>query len=672
VNIVTEKEIGFKAEKLSDSTLENLKEFALLCRSDILKMTTIANSGHPGGSLSSVDIYTVLYNCAKIDPAQPFRKDRDRIVISHGHTAPGVYAVLGRRGFFPVEEALLYFRFCGSPYEGHIEKSVPGVEWNTGNLGQGLSAGCGFAIAGRLLGLEFNTFVVMGDGEQQKGQISEARRVAIKYNLPLVVIIDYNKLQISGSISSVMPQNIKENFLSDRWNVLEIDGHSLEEIYTAIKTALLSRYPTAILANTVMGKGVSFMENKHEYHGKPLTIEQCHKALKELGVEDNLEELLNKRRALNFATIDWQSIKGRYNSAHKKVIAVTNTMAEKDAGFYIPEASVSINTGEPILYTKSLDNRSAFGEALASIALANREYGKLPIAVLDCDLSVSVKTDKFAKLFPQNFFQFGIQEHNTATVAGAISTTGIVTFWADFGVFGICETYNQQRLNDINNTNLKLICTHLGVDVGEDGKTHQCIDYIGVMRNLYGFKIIIPADANQTDRVVRYVATRTGNFLVGMGRSSLPIILTEKGEPFFGKDYKFSYGKGDLLREGDAASLITIGTMTHKALTVWEKLAEEGIYIKVINITCPLCLDRALLMEAAYTGIIVTYEDHNVNTGLGSIVASFLLEENIKNVRLLRLGINQYPASGAADDLFKIYGLDVETVSKRIKELIIK
>lgn len=249
----------FTAEQIDEKDMEYLKSLAHKCRGDILKMTTLAGSGHPGGSMSSIEMYLTLYYFANVDPKDPKNPDRDRIIISHGHTSPGVYSALGNLGFFNIDEAIAYFRLAGSIFEGHVERYVPGVEWSTGNLGQGLSAGCGMALSARLLKKDFHVFVVMGDGEQQKGQISEARRFAKKYNLSnLTVLIDYNKLQLSGPLSEIMPQNIKENYLSDGWEVIEVDGHDFEALYKAIREAIYDNKPTAILAHTIMGKGVSF------------------------------------------------------------------------------------------------------------------------------------------------------------------------------------------------------------------------------------------------------------------------------------------------------------------------------------------------------------------------------------------------------------------------------
>jgi transketolase len=637
----------FDAEKLDQGSIEKLTELARLARGDILKMTTLAGSGHPGGSMSSIDFYLVLYSYANVHPQSPSDPGRDRIVISHGHTSPGVYAALGRMGFFSIEAAIGTFRKAGSPFEGHVEKGVPGVEWNTGNLGQGLSAGCGFALGSKILKKGFHVFVTMGCGEQQKGQISEARRFAIKYGLDnLTAIIDYNCRQISGVTQEIMPQNIIKNFESDGWHIIEVDGHQIQDIYGGLRKAILSNHPTMILARTTMGKGVSFMEGKEEFHGRALTLEEYKKAIQELGVEDDLDR--------------YRQIRGK------------DSLPFSGRKYPVEIPSIQIRT--PRIYEKDqkLDNRSAFGNALMDLAKANlQKDGSLPIAVFDCDLAPSTKTMAFAKQYPNHFFQGGIQEHNTATIAGSMSTLNLLSFFADFGVFGVDETYNQHRLNDINGTNLKLICTHVGLDVGEDGNTHQCIDYIGVVRNLFGYKIVLPADPNQTDRVIRYVAKNSGNFLVAMGRSPIPIILSEDGNPYFGASYEFRYGKADLIRNGKNAAVITTGGMVYRAVQAWQKLKEAGIEVQVLNISCLSDLDVEAILKAAHTGIVITYEDHHAQTGLGSLVANVILEHGFP-IRFRKLGITQYGSSGKPEDLYKMQGIDAESLVQVVLEEIKK
>jgi len=629
----------FVKEKLESSDIEKLKELERLARGDILKMTTLARSGHPGGALSSLDIFLILYSFANVNPKNPRDPDRDRIVVSHGHTSAGVYAVLGRLGFFDIDEAVAGFRKAGTLFEGHVERKVPGVEWDTGNLGQGLSAGCGFALAAKLLGKDFHVFVAMSDAEQAKGQVAEARRFARKYGLNnITVVIDYNRKQISGNTFNVMPVNIKENYLSDGWEVIEVNGHDFQELYLAIRNSLSLDSPVAILAYTTMGKGISFMEDKERYHGKPLTEEELQKALEELGLPNDLD---------------------RYRKMQEKV---------KPAERFSVHYEVNLDPGTPRVYKPEdkLDNRSAFGNALADVGRANVGVeGRTPIAVFDCDLASSVKVDVFAREFPENFFEAGVQEHNTATVAGALSSQGVLAVWGDFGVFNIDETYNQQRLNDINRTNLKVVSTHLGIDVGEDGKTHHCVDYIGVLRNLYGFRLIVPADPNQTDRVTRYMLTRSGNYALGVGRSKTPVITREDGSPYFDADYRFEYGKADILRDGDRGALIVYGQTAWRGVKVWEMLREKGISIMVINMASVLDPDLDLLKRASETGYIAVYEDHNVKSGLGSIIADILLERGW-TARFRKFGLTDYAPSGKAEDLFEFMGLSPERVAEEI------
>ncbi|MCK4904627.1 transketolase [bacterium] len=647
------KDKSFLDSRLKAEEIKHLTETAQLCRGDIIKMTTLAGSGHPGGSLSSIDILTTLYSYAKVDPKEPYHPLRDRIIISCGHISPGVYSTLGRLGFINIDDVISGFRNEKTLFEGHVVRDVPGIEWSTGNLGQGLSAGCGFAIASRIKKEDWNVFVVMSDGEQAKGQIAEARKFAKKYNLTnLTVIIDYNQLQISGWIHDVMPQNIKANYEADGWKVLEINGHDYKQIYEALREGAHSKNKlVAIIARTTMGKGISFIENKWEFHGKALNIEQYKQAIKELGLVDDLTKYSKRREKIH------PLLPGKR-----------------------PEEKIDIDVGTPFIYgpEEKTDNRSAFGKALADIGKRNfparfaaggqigrNVPGKNPLVVLDCDLSTSVKTASFANNCSCNFLQGGVQEHNTATVAGALSTEGIVTFFADFGVFGIDETYNQHRLNDINNSNLKLMCTHCGLDVGEDGKTHQCIDYIGAMRNLFGFKIIVPADPNQTDRAVRYIAKKRGNFIVAMGRSKLPIVLAEDCSPLFGGKYEFQYGKADILRDGNDASIITCGAISEKAIKVSDSLKTKGYSVRVVNISCPSDIDKDAIRQAVNTGLIVTLEDHHKETGLGSIVAQVIAEESLV-VKFVKIGVDHYGESGKPEELYKLFGMDEAGITQTV------
>ncbi len=628
----------FSAEKLSPDQVNELTRLATLCRGDILKMTTLAACGHPGGSMSSIDMYLTVWTHARVNAQDPFNPDRDRIVVSHGHTSPGVFSCLGRLGFFNIEDAVAHFRQTNSPFEGHVEREVPGVEWGTGNLGQGLSALFGFGVACRLQKRDVQLYCFMGDGEQQKGQISEARRFAVKYGFSnATAFVDYNKLQISGNIEKVMPHNIKADWEADGWQVVEIDGHDYQAIYQAICLAKSITAPVMILARTVMSKGVSFMENDHKWHGQALPVDECRKALAILGLPDDIDSLANRRKT------------------HNPAVALAKR----------PHLSPQVAAGTPRTYaaTEKTDNRSGWGNALDDIAAANK--GGTPLAVFDCDLASSVKTTNFAKNYPEAFFQGGIQEHNTAAIAGACSAEGVPSFFADFGVFGVAETFNQHRLNDINGSNYKVVCTHVGLDVGEDGKTHQSIDYLGAIQNFYGFKVLVPADPNQTDRATRYAAATTGNFLLAMGRSKMAMVLTQDGKPFFGNGYTFKYGKADMVRDGKQAAIIAMGAMTGRAVAAHDKLKAQGLDVQVLSMCCPTDPDVEVIKKAAATGLIITLEDHNVRTGLGSVVANVLAENGLC-CKLIKLGITHYGSSGVPEELYASQGLDADSVVRTI------
>ncbi len=624
-------------KEISEDEIRELQDKARRCRGDIIKMTTIAGSGHPGGSMSSIDIYLTLFSYANVSPERLNDPNRDRIIVSHGHTSPGLYSCLACMGYFNVQDALTTFRKSSSPFEGHIERSVPGVEWTTGNLGQGLSAGCGFALAGRLNGSNYDTFVVMSDGEQAKGQVAEARRFARKFHLNrLAVIIDHNHIQISGRTEQVMPVNIKENYLADGWKVLEISGHDFREIHDAIKRALADKeHPYAIIAETTIGKGVSFMENQREFHGRALNEEESVKALHELNIANDIATISQARTTRKVKLHDLHNPK-------------------------LPP----LNTGTPKTYDKDTHPRVVFGKALEDIAKLNP---KAPIAVLDCDLTESVKTNTFAAVYPQKFFEAGVSEHTTATIAGALSINGVITIWADFGVFSIDEVYNQLRLNDINQTNVKICATHLGYNVGPDGKTHHCIDYIGLLKNLFGFKLVVPGDPSQTDHAVRHVMNQNGNYVIGLSRTKLPPIKHPDGSLFFEEAYRYQYGKHDTIREGEDCAIFTFGAMLQMAAAASDRLLSDGIRATVYNITAPLQVDPGLIHQAAATKLIITYEDHVVHSGLGSIVGQIIAREGLKT-KLVEMGIKQYGTSDDANILYKKYSLDTESLVEIVKK----
>ena len=266
---------------------EKIQKIAGEIRVDIIRETFHAGSGHPGGSLSAADILTMLYfNEMNIDPNDQKKSDRDKFVLSKGHASPVLYATLAHRGFFPTEE-LTTFRKLGARLQGHPDmKKVPGVEMSTGSLGQGFSASVGMAMANKLNGSSARVYVLLGDGELQEGIIWEAAMAAAHYKLDnLVAILDWNGLQIDGKNNDVMTvAPVDEKFKSFGFNVICIDGHSLKEIEGAFAQAReFKGKPTIIIAKTIKGKGVSFMENNAGWHGKAPNEEEAQKAVAELG-----------------------------------------------------------------------------------------------------------------------------------------------------------------------------------------------------------------------------------------------------------------------------------------------------------------------------------------------------------------------------------------------------
>jgi len=270
------------AGELSTAELENI---ANKLRLHVVEMTYEAGSGHPGGSLSAADLMAALYfRVMRHDPSNPQWEDRDRFVLSKGHVAPVLYAALAEAGYFPVED-LVSLRKMGSPLQGHpVRGKVPGVEMSTGSLGQGLSMACGIALAGKMDGKDYMTYCLLGDGELQSGQNWEAAMFARQAGLSrLVAIVDRNHLQISGNTESVVGlEPLPEKWKSFGWNVIIIKGHSMRQILEALDRAQGSSRPTAIIMDTVKGKGVSFMENNAGFHGKAPNADEYAKAVSEL------------------------------------------------------------------------------------------------------------------------------------------------------------------------------------------------------------------------------------------------------------------------------------------------------------------------------------------------------------------------------------------------------
>jgi len=274
--------------------INDLRKIAANIRCDIVSMVYNAKAGHPGGSLSAVELVTALYFAEmNVDPSRPEWEDRDRFILSKGHACPVVYAALARRGYFPVDE-LSTLRALDSRLQGHPDmKKTPGLDMTSGSLGQGLSVGVGMSLGAKLTGRDYRVYVLLGDGELQEGMVWESAMSASKYRLDnLVAIVDYNGLQVDGRVTDVMDiEPLRSKWAAFNWAVTEIDGHSFREILNAFTWARKQSRPSVIIAHTIKGKGVSFMENRVEWHGKAPNESEWQQALDEIGVRASGPEL---------------------------------------------------------------------------------------------------------------------------------------------------------------------------------------------------------------------------------------------------------------------------------------------------------------------------------------------------------------------------------------------
>lgn len=616
---------GCAAPALSRATAQALAERAGQVRRDLLRMTTAAGSGHVGGALSSADLLVVVQACLRADPGHSEDPDRDRLVLSHGHVSAALYAVLGHAGYLDLDAAIAGFRRAGSPFEGHPNAQLPGVEWSSGALGQGLSVGCGLALAARLSGRGYRVFVAMGDGEQQKGQIGEALAFAGQWRLGnLTALIDRNRLQATGAVDAILRQDLAARYATAGWDVQTVPGHDHTAIYAALRASRQAERPTLILADTVMGKGVEGIEDNAAYHGAVLDAAQLQRAL----------------TAFPAAIPGDGSVRWRQSAPPP-----------------CPPAEASIVAGPHLRQPAGtkVDLRAAWGRALLDLMDRNQA----PMAVLDCDLAPSLKTDAIRKQHPQRFIQCGIAEHHAASLAGGLSRAGVVTFLAGFAVFMVDEIHGQLRMIDVNRTSLKIIASHCGLDVGADGKTHQCLDPLALSRNLASFTVLAPADANQMDAMVRHAATTAGNVLILCGRSALPVLTRADGRLQFDAAYRYRPGRADWLRRGNQATIVTWGTMAHRAVQACDVLAGQGISVGVLSFGCLSQLDLVRLRQAAATGHLLIYEDHHRDTGLGIQVAALCAEAGWP-CTVRRLGRLEHGGSGSPEDLYRQAGLSVD------------
>lgn len=627
--------------RLGSEQVALMKAFTKDCRGMILEMLRLPQSGHPGGSLSSIDFLALLY-------AGIVANTGEKVVISNGHISPAVYSVLAELGWADREALLKDFRRAGSPFEGHVSRLVVGVEYGTGPLGIGVGVAAGMAWAERQKKSPKKVYAIMGDGEAEEGEVYEMMNFAAAHKLDnLIVICDYNGVQLTDAISRTLPNNMIGHFRAAGWLVLEVDGHDLRKLWRAYGRAQKSGgKPVLIVAKTLMGKGVAFMEvegraRRATWHGKAPSPEQIDGVLKKFHLKPKEQKSLNEFRK-----------------------TVTRRPAKPQLNWPVSNA---VRVGKPVLYgtEKETDCRSAYGRALVELAGLNPR-----IVALTADLRESVKTGLLAEKYPARYIECGIAEQFMVSMAGGLSLSGYIPFVSTYAVFMTSRAKDQARVNDVNNTNVKMVVTHAGLSVGEDGPTHQSVDDNGSMLGLFNTKIIEPADPNQTDRVIRFLAKHDGNYYVRMGRHKYPVITDRRGKPFYNLNYKYSYGRTDLIRSGKKLTVVAIGPMVHEALLAWEKLAAKGKAFDLIAASSIKLFDRTLLTSMKKTGQVLTVEEHNLHSGLYAQIACLLQEKVVKARLIGGLGVKNYQSSGKSEDLYLKAGIKAENIVRYIDKLI--
>jgi len=661
---IIDSKTGKVVKKLSPA---ELKEAANLMRAYTLVALAAARSGHSGGSLSVMDIMAALYlNKMRIDPKNPYWEDRDRLILSTGHKAPAIYMAMAFAGYFDPEEVMT-LRKLGSPFQGHPHwKKLPGMEASTGSLGQGLSIAIGIALRGKLDNKDYRVYCIMGDGEQQEGQIWEAIMEAGHYKLDnLTAIVDKNRLQIDGWVREVMDIDpLADKYRSFGWEVIEIDGHNIEEILEALdKAEGIKGKPTVIIAHTIKGKGVDFMEDQAGWHGKAPTVEQMKEALAQLKVDLPVDKLLAKAE-------EYQ----------KKVEEKLNAKMPKfSRNYWWNEANNMKVDMEP--------TRMGFGKALDEIGDDER------IIALGCDISSSIKISDFYANHPERknrFLSMGIAEQSATGVAAGLAKEGKIAVFGTYAVFSAGRNLDQVRTTVCyGDFNVKIAGAHGGVSVGPDGATHQALEDLFQMTGLPNMRVVVPCDSIETKKATKYIILDlVGPAYVRFAREATPIVTTEETPFVFGKANVIRFREekprfidafetkleSEYTSENEDITIIACGPMVPEAMRAAYILKKEhGIETRIINLHTLKPIDEEAIIRAARdTGVILTAEEHQIG-GLGNRVAAVVVrarELYKKPILMDMVGVDdRFGESGYPWELIKEFGLSAEHIAVKAKEL---
>ena len=655
-------------------SIAELEDAARLMRGYDLVALCAAGSGHAGGTLSIMDIAAALYlRIAEHDPQSPEWDGRDRILWSAGHKAPALYVSLGMAGFCAMEEVVT-LRKLGSAFQGHPHwLRLPGVEISTGSLGQGLSVAVGMALAARIDGRRNKIFCLMGDGEQQEGQVWEAAMEAGHFQLDnIVAVIDCNRLQIDGWVKDVMGvEPLAAKYASFGWDVLRIDGHNMSEIVDAFEQARAVRgRPVVILADTVKGKGVSFMEGEPGWHGKAPNRDELAVALAELGVAGRIavDQLLEKARKFQI-----------------------NASLALEAGMPRFSRNYWWNAGDTMRVAME-PTRKGFGKALA-------EYGNDErVVCLGLDISGSITIAEFYAGKPERarrWISMGIAEQSATAAAAGLAREGKLPVLGSYATFSAARNLDQLRVSVCySSLNVLVAGAHAGVSVGPDGATHQALEDLFAVLGLPNMSVVVPCDAMETRKATRcLLLDQVGPKYIRFAREATPMVTDERTP--------FVFGKANVIRlraagpefseanfagafetrlaelypdEREDLTIVACGPMVPEAMrAAWILKKEFGYETRIVNMHTLKPIDAAAVIRGAReTGVMVTAEEHQVGALAGrvSMIVTGSAELYGRPVMTGAIGVkDRFGESGAAWELVKQLEVSAEHIAAKAVEL---
>ncbi|MBD3314154.1 MAG: transketolase [Chitinivibrionales bacterium] len=607
--------------------MAKLKVLARRVRHLILEASSSAGSGHPTSALSATDLAIGLLfgGTFRYDTERPSLPNNDRFIFSKGHASPLFYGMWAAAGKLTEEDMKTYRRF-DSPLEGHPTAAFRYVDAATGSLGQGLSIGVGMALSAKYLEeLPFRTFVLLGDGEMAEGSQWEAIQIAAHYKLDkLIGILDVNRLGQRGeTMYGYDLEAYRSRIDAFGWNTITIDGHSFPEILDAYRSAAgTSGRPTMIIAKTVKGKGVSFLEDRNGWHGKALDSEKLQKAFEELGDIDR-----NARGSITPP-----------EDIRPRAIAASTP------------SSVNYEPGE------SIPTRDAFGRALTRI------YPRFPqIVSLDGEVSNSTRSAYFAKEYPHRFFEMYIAEQNMVGTALGMSCRGMIPFVSTFAAF-LTRAFDQIRMARHSDPNIKFVGSHAGVSIGADGPSQMGLEDIAMFRVIPNSVVLYPCDAVSTEKLVEAAAAHEGIAYLRTTRNATPVI--------YGGNDAFRIGGSKILKQStnDRITVIGAGVTLHEALAAYEDLRSENIVVRVIDLYSVKPLDRETLREAArVTDALLTVEDHYPEGGIGEAVGEAVAD---CPAPVFTLAVRQRPKSGKPRELLNYESISREAIIRKVKAIV--